>query len=284
MATTAMATRFELVILSGRADLRAAGEAALDEILLWHARLNRFAPDSLVSHINRTAADAPVRLDRDTFALFADAARVWRDSGGAFDITIAPAMQAHGGAAAPAVPLRHARVGAGAVVLDDDEWTLRFASAAVSIDLGGIAKGHALDCASAVLRAHGVDAALLHGGTSSIVALGAPAGNEGWRVATGPEPGAPVVTMRDEAISVSASAAYRTSSAVRQILDARTLQGIETPRRAVVVGPSARVADAWSTALAVLGRVPDRFPAGYAARITSLSTSQDPVLPGVERR
>ena len=67
LAVGAMGTRFELVLLAGRGDLRAAGEAAIDEIETWHRRLSRFAPDSLVSHINREAARAPVRLDRDPF-------------------------------------------------------------------------------------------------------------------------------------------------------------------------------------------------------------------------
>ena len=96
LAVGAMGTRFELVLLEGRDSLRAAGEAAIDEIEMWHGRLTRFAADSLVSHINREAARGPVRLDRDTFELLHDAVRVWRESEVAFDITIAPAMTRSG--------------------------------------------------------------------------------------------------------------------------------------------------------------------------------------------
>jgi thiamine biosynthesis lipoprotein len=263
-----MGTRFELVLLSGACDLRAAGEAALDEIQLWHARLTRFAPDSLVSHINRTAGAAPVRLDRDTFVLFEDAMGVSAESEGAFDITVAPVM-GRLGFAGSAVPALGRRVNGRALLLDANAWTLRFSTADVSLDLGAIGKGHALDCAAAVLREYGVDAALLHGGTSSIAAIGAPPRSSGWRVAAGPEADAAVVTLRDAAMSVSDSASQRTPAAGGHIVDARTGGVIERARRAVVVGPSARLADAWATALVVLGSIPGGFPAGYTASISA---------------
>jgi FAD:protein FMN transferase len=124
------------------------------------------------------------------------------------------------------------------------------------IDLGGIAKGHALDQAGALLRSHGVTSALLHGGTSSVVAIGAPGapgGPDGWRVALGPGPGAATVTLRDEALSVSAASPPGNAG---HIVDPRTGRGVEEARRAAVVGPSARLADAWSTAATVLGARP----------------------------
>src|SRR5262245_43558666 len=68
------------------------------------------------------------------------------------------------------------------------------------LDLGAAGKGHAIDAAIAILIADGVDAALLHGGTSSVHAIGTPP--EGaWRVgyAGGTR------TLRDSALSVSAA-------------------------------------------------------------------------------
>ena len=58
LAIPAMGTRFELVIPEGHAS---TGELALEEIAYWHAKLNRFAEDSLVAHLNRSAHAAPVR-------------------------------------------------------------------------------------------------------------------------------------------------------------------------------------------------------------------------------
>jgi thiamine biosynthesis lipoprotein len=237
-----MGTRFELVLIEGEddaAELRSAGEAALEEIERWHRHLNRFAPDSVVSQFRRTAHQQPVRLGRELVALLTDAFRVWRDTGGAFAITIPPATMQD-------------------LLLDVEAGLLWSSANGVELDLGGIAKGHALDAAATVLRAHGVRTAFLHGGTSSAIGLGAPPGRAGWgvRLAHGGS-----VTLRDRALSVSAS----WSGNPHPTRDPRTGTPIPVGRHAVVTGPSARLADAWSTALLVLGQVPDVLPAEYEA-------------------
>jgi len=268
LACDAMGTRFELVLpaLSERSeskrDLRAAGEAALEEIGRWHQLLNRFARDSLVSHINRTAAFRPVRLERDTFALFRTAVEAWRASQGAFDITVAPLM-ADNGFADSSVPARGGRIGSDALVLDERDWTIRFKAEGTSLDLGGIAKGHALDCANAILRDAGVTSALLHGGTSSVIAIGTPPDDSGWRVAIGSAVDAPVVMIRDEALSVSDAASQTSLTGHHHIVDPLLQLPAQDRGAVAVTGPSAAVAEAWSTALVVLGRVPLAFPAGY---------------------
>ncbi len=248
-ATMAMGTRFELVLPgapvhggagadssgagggAAQADLVALGEAALAEIQDWHRRLTRFAPDSLVSHINRTAGTRPVVLDPDTFELFRDALRVRAGSDGAFDIA----------------------GGRGDVLLDAASRTVRFSDPGVTVDLGGIAKGHALDQAAKLLRSHRVTEAFLHGGRSSVVAMGAPEGTGGWQVALDPGPGAQTVVLRDEALSVSEPSPPGNAN---HILDPRTGAPPSRGLRVAVIGPSARLADAWSTAAAVLGARP----------------------------
>jgi thiamine biosynthesis lipoprotein len=262
LATAAMGTRFELVILEGRGGLQAAGEAAIDEIEEWHRRLNRFSADSLLSHVNRTAATERVKLDRDTFALLADAMAVWDASGGAFDITVAPALAALGCAESAVAGTRV--LGRG-VALRAEDWTIGFAEPGLSLDFGGIAKGHALECAAASLRTNGVSAALLHGGTSSVLAIGAPPGSTGWRVAIGAGRQAPTVDLCDEALSVSDSQGQAALGTAAHIVDPRTGRPVEGAGLVAVRGPSARIADAWSTALVVLGHVPGTFPGSYRA-------------------
>ncbi|HSR16031.1 MAG TPA: FAD:protein FMN transferase [Gemmatimonadales bacterium] len=225
-----MGTRFELV-LAGEdpALLRAVGEAALEEIAACHDRFNRFDDASLLNHIHRTAADDPVPLDTETLALLRDAAAVWRDSGGAFDPTV------------PAGTMN-------AVLLEEESRTIRLAEAGIRLDLGAIAKGHALDLAARVLRQHGVGAAFLHGGTSSALAIGHPP--EGaWQVGLGDGTS---ITLADAALSLSAAWAGNP----HPTLDPRTGLPVPLGRRVAVVGPSARLADAWSTAVLVLGERP----------------------------
>ena len=250
-----MGTRFELAIVTNEpatVDVGAVGESALREIEDWHRRLTRFEPDSWLCHINRTAAQNPIQLDDETFPLFADAVDVWRDSDGAFDIT---------------------RGDGAALALDRDARTLRFLHDRVSLDTGAIGKGHALDCAAACLRSHSLTRALLQGGTSSGVALGSPPDARTWRIGVATEERATdldhVMDLVDEAFSVSDEASQPNAPFGRHILDPRLAANAapaHAARRVVVTGPSARLADAWSTALAVLGQVPSTFPAGYRAR------------------
>ena len=252
-----MGTRFELAIVmdeaqQSEAQLRAIGELALREIDDWHQRLTRFEADSWLSHVNRTAADEAVPLDDEMCALFADAIAVWRDSDGAFDIA-----RGHGAA----------------LELNPGTQTLRFLHDRVSLDLGAIGKGHALDCAAQCLRQHGVTRALVQGGTSSGIVMGAPPDGRSWRIGlssaslTGDI--AEVIDLADSSFSVSDDGSQVQAPGGRHIVDHRPASGVPTrqaSRRVVVTGPSARLTDAWSTALVVLGEVPPAFPSGYAAR------------------
>lgn len=236
-----MGTRFELVLPGGERH-RAAGEAALEDILACHHRCSRFDEASLLTHILRAGVDGPIALDRDTLALFGDVLRVWRDSDGAFD---------------PTAPHR----GMDAIRLDPDASSIRLSRPVPSLDLGGIAKGHALDVAASALRTHGVTSAFLHGGTSSAVAIGAPTGADGWSVALA---SGGTVRLRDAALSVSAV----WDGNPHPTLDPRSGQPVPGPRSVSVVGPSARLADAWSTAALVLGERPARLPADYVVRVS----------------
>lgn len=270
LAAHAMATRFELVLAGEDGPgLRAVGEAALDEIGLWHDRLSRFEPSSLISHINRTAASRAVPLDYDTFELFSLCGRVWRASEGAFDPTVAPLMERWGVGAGTFGA--DARVGFGAVRLDHDRRSVAFDSP-VSLDLGAVAKGFAIDRAGAILRAHGVGGAFLHAGTSSALAIGAPPGESSWRIAIRGAHAPVVVALRDSALGVSAPRGRGVALdgiEAGHIMDPRAgapAAGVDT---AGVVCGSGAEADAWSTALVVLGARPLAAPPGLASLIES---------------
>jgi thiamine biosynthesis lipoprotein len=252
-----MGTRFEIVLDGADPGaLRAAGEEALAEIDDCDRRLSRFRSDSLLAHLHR--ATDWVALDADTFALFATCAAVHECSGGAFDPTVAPLMDALGffGEGSDLSRAREA-VGWGEVELDADTQSVRLARPDLRLDLGAIGKGHGLDLAARVLREAGVTRALLHGGTSTAIVIGAPSGAVGWRVAIGSETDAPVVTLCDCALAVSASDGRSSANGAGHVLDPRTATPATT-RRAAVIADSATLADAWATALLVTG--PDREP------------------------
>lgn len=233
-ATAAMGTRFELLLHGDDlVGLRAAGEAAIERIEEAHRAFTRFESGSLLAHLRRVAP-AAVSVDRDTIALFADALAVARQSGGAFD------------------PTRSGRWTD--LTIDPAQQRLSLASSGIELDLGAIAKGHAIDLSVAVLREAGITSAFVHGGTSSGFALGRPPGGTAWRVAWrgGPE----VFDLVDQAYSVSSTEQTGTGGLSPHVIDPRIGEWVVTPRWAAVVGPSARLADAWTTAALVLGHRP----------------------------
>ena len=285
-----MATRFELVLHGDDpVALRAAGEEALEEIERLEARLSLFCPSSEIAHLNARAAWEPVRVTPAVFGLLQQAQRLHQESGGAFDITIAPLVRCWGfmggsGHLPQPAELAEARacVGMSLVQLDPSDFTIRFARPGVMLDLGAIGKGYAIERAAEVLREAGVTSALLHGGTSSVQALGHPPDAEHWKIAiehpqASPrfQPASPssqppaaspgllaAVPLCDEAMSVSAvwgksfQAEGRTFG---HVLDPRTGQPVTGTVLAAVVLPSATETDALSTALLTLG------PAGHDA-------------------
>ena len=232
-ATAAMGTRFELVVAGDEHELRPVLEDVIRDIEELHNRFTRFARDSLLSHINRTAHHTPVRLDRGSFALFAAAQQVSGESGGAFDVTL----------------------GSGAFMLDPAACTIAFDRPGVTLDLGAIAKGYALDRAAATLREAGVASALLHGGTSSVLAIGSPPDADAWRIGLARGHQRPWVDLCDAALSVSRPFSQMVDGEAH-IRDPRSDTAVQQRRFALVIGPSAMLADAWSTALSVLGERP----------------------------
>ncbi|MBC7773625.1 MAG: FAD:protein FMN transferase [Pyrinomonadaceae bacterium] len=185
-----MNTRFEFVVIGDdESHLRGATEEAIAEIESCEDRLSLFRPGSLLSRINRRASMEPVGVDRETFELLAAAKRLSAMTEGAFDPTVAPLMKvwnlhdsASSAADAPSLEAARQCVGVHLVELDPDRLTVRFTKDGVSLDLGGIAKGHALGLAEGVLRRAAVDAALIHAGASSVTAIGAPPGTDGWKI------------------------------------------------------------------------------------------------------
>ncbi|MAE28657.1 MAG: FAD:protein FMN transferase [Planctomycetota bacterium] len=256
LAVMAMGTRFELVLPSegdrSTADLRAAGEAALLEIEEADKRLSLFRADSLLSLVNRRAFARPVGLDGETLELLTLALGVYSKSRGVFDITVAPLMGARGlhGAGSSAAPGRRV-AGSGAIILDQRAGSVRFTDPACALDLGAIAKGHALDLAARSLGEEGVQRALLHGGTSTVLALAPPEGQDAWRISLAQAPDAAPVELCQGALSVSSGAGRLAPDGSGHVLDPRTGQAVATDAFSAVLAPSATLADAWSTALLV---------------------------------
>jgi thiamine biosynthesis lipoprotein len=158
------------------------------------------------------------------------------------------------------------------VQLDRSSRTVRFKRAGVMLDLGAIGKGYAIERAVETLRDLGIVNGIIHGGTSTVYALGVPPDHGDWNVAiprpetTGAsalDPAAParkpplaVISLRDQAMSVSAvwGKAFEADRQVYgHVLDPRLGRPVAGAVMAAAVCGSATEADAYSTALLVLG-------------------------------
>ena len=160
------------------ADEQGAGEAAITAVMDEMRRIDRtMSPhkeDSELSQINRDAGSKPVAVSVEMARLIVRAAEFSELSGGAFDITYAAVGQLYDyrnrvrpsdaelAAARAAVGWRH-------LVLDSQARTVRFAKPGMRIDLGGFAKGHAVDNATAILRRRGIAHAMVSAGGDSRV-------------------------------------------------------------------------------------------------------------------
>jgi FAD:protein FMN transferase len=284
-ARLAMATRFEIVLHGdNEVSLRAAAEEALDEIERLDAQLSLYRPTSEISHLNARAAFEPVRVEPSLFRLLQRAQSLSRETEGAFDITVAPLMRCWGfmrgtGQLPNPAEVAEARgkVGMHLVELVEKDSSVRFAREGVMLDLGSIGKGYALDQAVDLLRDAGVTRAILHGGTSTVCAIGIPPDGDAWNVAI-PHPDfgretiawgstaaainsrsdqlLAVLPLKNESLSVSAvwGKAFEAGGRVYgHVIDPRKGEPVEGAALAAVLLPSATDSDALSTALLISG-------------------------------
>ena len=185
-----MATRFEMVLFGpDPVSLRGAGEEALDEVDRLEAQLSLFKATSEIAHLNARAAFEPVRVTPAVFALLQHARQLTRETGGAFDITVAPLVRCWGfmaGSGRVPTPEELARaratVGMHLVHLDPGTRSVIFERPGVMVDLGAIGKGYAIERAVELLREAGIVSAFLHGGTSTLYGLGHPPDAQAWKV------------------------------------------------------------------------------------------------------
>ena len=216
LAQKSMGTRFEIALIGEREPfLQAVGEEALREIARLERQLSLYRDDSDLAEINAYAALNPVRVEPRLFRFLERAIQLSNATLGAFDFTVAPLMQAWGfigGAGNVPEPeaLEWAKSvgGVSHLLLDEANYTIAFDIEGVRLDFGAIGKGYAIDAAIEILRDYEIETALLHGGASSVYALGAPPGADGWQIAIhNPQDESKpfaIVTLKDAALSVSA--------------------------------------------------------------------------------
>ena len=204
------------------ARLHAAVDAAFAVVEQVQRRMSFHEASSTVSALNREALQRPLRIDAQTWVVLAAAQRLSRLSEGAFDIAVGASLRDWGylPAALPG-PAKPPFEGNWTDIELLQDCHVRF-HRPLLIDLGGIAKGYAVDCAIAVLRQAGVEGALVNAG-GDLRTFGAPQAVH-LRHPQAPVLAAHTLTLCDEALATSANYYSRrdtAAGAVAPLLDPR---------------------------------------------------------------
>ena len=238
-------------------------DAVLEEMRRIDDLMSSYKPASLLSSVNRNAATTAVPVSEELLLLLARSLEYSELTEGAFDITYASAGQHYDyrkgefpgkeqlEKSLPAIDYRH-------VKLDHAELTVSFLQKGVRIDLGGIAKGYAVDRCIALLRQAGIRNALVSAGgdTRVIGKRWKHPWNIGIRDPRNQQQIVSLIPLEDSAISTSGDyERYFEKDGIRyhHILNPGTGKSSSGVRSTSIIGQTAITTDALSTSVFVLG-------------------------------
>ena len=260
-----LGTVVEITVLGeDEEELLRAVNTAFDRMAEIEAVADRYTGDSEISRMNRTAADGPVFVSDDMIEMLLMAEALSERTEGAFDITIAQLLDLWGFTNEPRLPAPEeieallSSVCHSCVVVDDENMTVYYDAPDLSVDLGGIAKGYAVDEAVKVLKSLSVTSAVINaGGDMAVVGK---KGDVPWRIGIQhPRDSQELIAVLDIADrSVVTSGDYERfffTDGVRyhHIIDPRTGYPAGMTMSVTVVTDNTAVADALATAYFVMG-------------------------------
>jgi thiamine biosynthesis lipoprotein len=247
---------------------RAASDAAFARVEVLNSILSDYDPDSELSQLSRTSGQGrSVPVSEDLWRVLACSQGMAERSDGACDITVGPLVnvwrRARRKQELPSPELiaeMRQRVGYQQLRLDPARKTAELLVPEMRLDVGGIAKGYAVDEAMKVLKAKGVQSALVVA-SGDMAASAAPPCKPGWRieVAALDAPDAPpprFVWLRNSAVSTSGDTFQRVEiNGVRysHIVDPHTGLGLTDHSLVTVLGPDCLTTDSLETTISVLG-------------------------------
>jgi thiamine biosynthesis lipoprotein len=250
-------------------DSASVADPALASLLVFHhvdSLMSNWTETSEVARINREAGKSTITIDSEVARVIATSLEVARATNGAADITVEPLVRLWGFlGGTPHVPASEdiksllPQIGYQKIRLDEKQPSIALSRDDVRIDLGGIAKGYAVDGAADVLRKAGIANALVDL-TGNMTAIGNAPGHDGWVVGvrdpSDKEKHLLRVHLHDEAISTSGNYEQFVDAGGKRyghIMDPRTGWPASGVSSVTVVAKSALTCDAWDTGLFVLG-------------------------------
>lgn len=259
-----MGVRVTITLYAPDADTaQRACRSAFNRIAEIEQITSDYRPDSELMRLCSQAGGAPVRVSDHLFFVLQKAVLLSKRTQGAFDVTVGPFVQLwrrarRTGQLPTPQELNEAKqlVGYQKIVLNPECKTVQLLVPGMRLDLGGIAKGYALDCALAELNRFGIRHALLEAGGDIVAGL-APPKTAGWKIkiANAP-PGRQWIYLALGAISSSGDTEQYVEFEGKRyshIVDPRTGLGLTTRTAATVIARNGVTSDSLATALCVLG-------------------------------
>jgi len=227
-----------------------------------------YESNSELNRLCRAPVGRPVRVSAELFDVLSRSQELAIQTHGAFDITSGPSVRfwrkvRKQGKMLSLKELQEAqsRVGFRQLKLNIEQKTVALTGANLQLDLGGIAKGYAVDEAMRILKSSGIDRAFV-AASGDMLASHAPLGKPGWRIEVHdvdqfgnvyPR----TIYLNNRALSTSGDTEQYVEidgSRFSHIVDPRTGIGLTSRIQVAVISASSTVSDSHATALCVLGK------------------------------
>lgn len=254
-----------VVYAKSRAIAEKACAAAFERFAELDTIMSDYRANSELMQLCAKAGGPPVRVSRDLFKVLERSQEVARRSDGGFDVTCGPIVKLwrkarKAGALPEQAEIEKARalVGWQKMRLDAKNRTVQLLVPGMMLDLGGIAKGYADDCAQTVLKHLGIQSALVEAG-GDIVVTDPPPGHAGWTIQVanaGGDAEAPVLSFANTAVSTSGDTEQFVDIAGKHfshIVDPRKGMPLTDRIQVTIVARDGLTSDGLSTAVSVLG-------------------------------
>ncbi len=269
-------------------------QAALEEIRKVDELMSDYKSDSEISRVNREAGEKAVQVSESTYEVLQRSVEFSEMTGGAFDITVGPLVALFRNAkedkVAPSeqqIARARSKVGFEKLKLNNENKTVQFSENGMLLDLGGIAKGYAIDMAIAAAQRCGAIGAMVDiGGDVRCFGL-PPEGKDHWLIGLqdpnsaieGIEGGGLLLVLKITNSAVATSGDYQQFVLIEgkrysHIMDRKTGTNAKGLSSATIIANNATDADALATSVSVMGAekglaLIEKLPETEAILITS---------------
>ena len=233
-----MGTRLDALILGAGPTLASkVWEEVKDELVRLNKMLNKFDKESELYRVNNKAIHSPCFVSEELWKILADCEQYYERTYGYFDISLKDYSK---------------------VEFDNECHTVYFTDTGIQLDLGGYAKGYALESIRKILVNHSITQALINFGNSSVLALGSHPHGDSWSIGINdpytPDKIVGNISLRDNTLSTSGNMPSHTG----HIFNPFTGQYNADRRIVSVSAPNAIDAEVVSTTLMIADKIKEK--------------------------